>query len=125
MCDPPLLLINPAAAPRGLPYPSEKDEPTWNNLKTDMGPSTLQMQGPFCPTSQMGKLRPRGAKGLVMNLSPWPESVPPLRALLAVLLEGGIGLETVAGSPSPMSLFSSGSPAPIRPDPTVGCEGLG
>ena len=54
--------ISPAAVPRGLPHPSEKDEPIWNNLKADMGPSTSQMQGPFCPTSQMGKLRPREAK---------------------------------------------------------------
>lgn len=97
----------------------------WNNLKTDMGPSTSQMQRPFCPTSQMGKLRPREAKGLVVNLSPWPQSVPHLRAPLAVLLEGGISLEPVGSSPSPMSLFPSGSTAPIRPDPTVGCEGLG
>lgn len=82
LCDPLLVLISPVAVPRGLPHPSE------NNLKTDMGPSTSQMQGPSCPTSQMGKLRPRGAKGLVVNLSPWPESVPPLRASLAVLLGG-------------------------------------
>ena len=60
-----------------------------------------------------------------MNLSPWPQSVSHLRAPLAMLLEGGISLEPVGSSPPPMSLFPSGSTAPLRPDPTVGCEGLG
>lgn len=62
--------------PRGLPHPSEKDEPMRNNLKADMEPSTSQMQGPSCPTSQMGKPRPREAKGLVVNLSPGPSLCP-------------------------------------------------
>ena len=59
-----------------------------------------------------------------MNLSPWPQSVSHLRAPLAVLLEGGISLEPVGSYPA-TSLFPSGSTAPLRPDPTVGCEGLG